>query len=67
MHELSYKLISPPSIPAPPPASSRVAQAPVRSLLEGRWNQVVENLFHSVKNLDKDVKEHGKKLLYGRQ
>ncbi|KAI5114938.1 hypothetical protein M0805_000582 [Coniferiporia weirii] len=67
MHALAYKLVAPPAstVPASLPAADRVTHAPVRSLLQGRWNQEVEGVFRTVASWERGTSEWGRKWLYG--
>ncbi|EJD01887.1 uncharacterized protein FOMMEDRAFT_168484 [Fomitiporia mediterranea MF3/22] len=65
MRVLAHTLTAPPRVPGPPPAAERVAQRPMRSLLERRWNEQVEGIFKTFWRWEKDAMGVGRKWLYG--
>lgn len=67
LSSLSYRLTAPPAstVTAPPPASARIAQHPVSSLLKGRWNEQIEGLFRGAYGWERGLSEWGRKWLYG--
>lgn len=67
LSSLSYRLTAPPAstVAAPPPASARIAQHPVSSLLKGRWNEQIEGLLRGAYGWERGLSEWGRKWLYG--
>ena len=66
LHTLSHKLVLPPhkTIPAPPTAAERIAQNPTKTMLKGRWNEEIENLFKRVSGWEKGAEDWSRSWLY---
>ncbi|RPD61834.1 hypothetical protein L226DRAFT_612189 [Lentinus tigrinus ALCF2SS1-7] len=66
MHHLSERLVNAAAdIPAPIPASKRIPKRPFMSVVQSSWNTQIEALFHRTRELDQQVVDWGRKILYG--
>ncbi|KAI0634571.1 hypothetical protein C8Q77DRAFT_1055426 [Trametes polyzona] len=66
LHHLSERLVNASSdIPAPTPAAARIPHRPFVSMLQNGWNNQIEALFRSTRDLDQQVMDWARKTLYG--
>ncbi|KAL4072138.1 hypothetical protein V8B97DRAFT_1503143 [Scleroderma yunnanense] len=66
LHVLSERLVTASTIvPAPSPASTRIAHRPFITLIQSRWNEELASAFSAVARWERRASEWGRKALYG--
>ncbi|KAF8128640.1 hypothetical protein EV363DRAFT_1170118 [Boletus edulis] len=66
LHHLATRLVdATATLPGPLPASKRIVEHPLKTMVQAQWNEHVASIYSTVGQWERDGSEWARKVLYG--